>query len=648
MCGIAGAVGWEDRTIPSRMAALLAHRGPDGAGELSDCTPSGVPVHLAHRRLAIIDLSPAGRQPMFDRNGGSWIVYNGETYNFPGLRQDLEARGETFSSHSDTEVVLRLFGREGPDAFRRLNGIFALAVWDPRRGRLTLARDHFGVKPLYYYHDPASGRLAFASEIKALFAIPDVPRRFDAKALPAYLTFNWVPEPETMFAGIHKLPAGHFAVWEDGKLRIEQYWDLAMPAADHHFPDSAERLTEETRERLSTAVLEQMLSDVPVGAFLSSGLDSSAVAAFMVRDRTHPVSTYTITFPPRHLVGEVTTDDPAIARRFAAQLGTTHHEMVVEPDVAGLLPKLVWHLDEPVSDPAVITAFLVAEAARPTTTVLLSGIGGDELFAGYRKHQAYFLARRYQRMPRVMRERLLEPALRALPSLRGTPLKGYVRLAQKMARSGGLPAREQFLLNCTYFDADERAGLLAPDLRAATRGIDPYRGHNALFDRVAHADFLNQMLYLDMKTFLVSLNLLYNDKMAMASSVETRVPYLSVPLAEFAAARIPPSLKLRGRVTKAVLRDAVKDLLPPEVLRARKAGFGAPTDYWLARELQPMVDDLLSPERVRRRGLFNPAAVAQLVQDQRSARVDCSLKIWQLLTLELWFTTFLDQDPCAR
>jgi asparagine synthase (glutamine-hydrolysing) len=387
-----------------------------------------------------------------------------------------------------------------------------------------------------------------------------------------------------------------------------------------------------------------MISDVPIGAFLSAGLDSSSIVAMMRRATSQPVRTYTITFPDKYRVGETTLDDPEVATRLARHLGCENQRIVVEPDVTDLLPRLVWHMDEPTADPAIITAYLVCREARKQATVLLSGVGGDELFAGYRKHVAHYWAEAGAHLPQSVR-RMGERALSSLPSLRGTPLKGRIRLAKKMARSASLAPADRFIANCTYFDDDRKLELYDLNFAAQALGADPAAQHHAAFERVGHAAFLHQMLYLDTKIFMATLNLTYNDKMSMASSVEVRVPFLDRELAEFAAWNIPPNLKLKGTLrptTKYIFRQAMRDILPREVLQQPKAGFAAPVDYWLAHELRGMADDLLSEQQIRKRGMFRPQTVHRYLSEHRTGRHDWAMQIWQFLTLELWMQSFLD------
>jgi asparagine synthase (glutamine-hydrolysing) len=391
-----------------------------------------------------------------------------------------------------------------------------------------------------------------------------------------------------------------------------------------------------------------MISDVPVGAFLSAGLDSSTIVALMSEAAGEPLKTYTITFPHKYQVGESTLDDPRVAARFAKQLGCDHHELVVEPDVADLLPKLIWHMDEPVADPAILTAYLVCREAREQVTVLLSGVGGDEIFAGYRKHYAHRWARPYQTLPRALRTNLIEPAVDGLPALRGTPLKGVVRLAKKMIRSGSLSPQDAFVMNCTYLDESQKSRLYSDDLSRRVNHFNPRQQHEYYFDQVRHADFLNQMLYLDTHAFMVSLNLTYNDKMSMASSVEVRVPFLDRELAEFVAWNVPPNMKINGHVrptSKYILRQAMQGILPAEVLSQPKAGFGAPVDYWLANDLKELVADLLSEKRISDRGYFDSGFVREMIQNHRTGERDWSMQIWQLITFELWLQQFLDAPP---
>ena len=643
MCGISGLANWGDRETLGRMTAIQTHRGPNDGGLWQHRSPDGSFFGLGSRRLSILDLSADGHMPMSNEDGSVWITYNGEIYNFKELRRELESKGHRFASHTDTEVIVHLYEEEGADCVRRLNGMFAFAICDLREGRpaLFMARDHFGIKPFYYCN--RGGSLAFASEIKALLEVRGIETRIDLQALDQYLTFLWVPDPKTLFQEIFKLPAGHCATFRDGEMKITQYWDLSFPPENYEFRSSEAGLAEEIRQRFRHSVEQQMVSDVPLGAFLSAGLDSSSIVATMMRTAKAPLRTYTVTFPEKYRKGENTLDDPAVAARLAAKLGCENRQIVVEPDVANLLPKLCWSMDEPTADPAIVTAFLVCQEASRDVTVLMSGVGGDELFGGYRKYAAHRLAEAYSRVPGWMRS-LADSAVLGAPNMRGSRMKGSLRLAKKMLRSAALPRQERFIRNCTYFDDDQRRGIYSEQLRNEIDAGLSNGAHEKAFEQVADADFLNQMLYLDSKIFMTSLNLTYNDKMSMACSVEVRVPFLDRELAEFVAWNVPPELKLKGLfkpTTKHIFRRAMTGVLPDEVLRQPKAGFAAPTDYWLANDLTEMTDDLLSESNIRSRGLFRSDRVQAMVTQHRDGAQDWSMQIWQLLTLELWMQSFM-------
>ncbi|MCQ3931002.1 MAG: asparagine synthase (glutamine-hydrolyzing) [Chloroflexi bacterium] len=640
MCGIAGAVNMGDQGIIHCMIDRLAHRGPDDEGIWTTVTSSGDWIGLGSRRLAILDITSAGHMPMSTIDGQITIVFNGEIYNHLQLRAQHLNNGLTFRSTGDTETLLYLYEKFGVDCIKMLNGIFAFALWDSRNNQLVLARDHFGIKPLYYYcHD---NHLVFASEIKAILEHSQIKREISLKALHQYLTFLWVPDPNTILDAIYKIEAGHYGVFKDGRLTLKQYWNLEMPTADHTFPIPEQELAAEIRKRFIQTVQSQMLSDVPLGAFLSAGLDSSSIVASMALISPDPIRTYTIAFPSKYRLGGVTLDDTAVARRTAERYGCQHTEIVVEPDVVNLLPKLLWHMDEPTADPALITAYLVNQEARKTVTVLLSGVGGDELFAGYRKYQAHYLAQKYQRIPRLLINRFIEPFVRSLPTFKYTFLHNYVRLAKKMIRSGSLPRHERFLMDSVYMTQAQKESLYSQKIEDQLDGSDPFLNHWHYYHQVSHADFLNQMLYVDCKTFMVSLNLNYNDKMSMASSIEVRLPFLDWEFAQWLAWNVPPSLKLKHGVTKHIFREAMRPILPKEVLNQKKAGFGAPVAYWITHDLKDMVRDILSFDRIRTRGFFDETAVQELIDQHMRGREDWSLQIWQLLTFELWHQQFLD------
>jgi asparagine synthase (glutamine-hydrolysing) len=634
MCGICGIVGDAGREHVEVMLARIVHRGPDDEGiYVSEPGPDGRRAGLGHRRLAIIDLSPGGHQPMTDATGRLWLTFNGEIYNYRELREELRSKGHEFATASDSEVILYAYREWGAACVTHFNGMFALAIWDADTRTLFAARDRVGIKPFYWTMTPDG--FAFASEIKAFLDLPGFRAELDAEALHHYLTFLWVPDPKTAFRGVWKLPPGHTLTYRPGddEPAIEEFWDVAF-AVDRATsePEWRERIL----EGLGRAVERRLIADVPLGAFLSGGVDSSLIVGLMTERMDRPVQTYTIGFREEDLSYDIQEDDVAYARRIAELFKTDASERILQPDVMDLLPKLVYAMDEPVADPAIVTSFLICREARETLTVLLSGMGGDELFAGYPRQKAMRLAAYFNAVPGA----LTRPVVDRLPASRPGPLNAPLRNLKKLAKSAALPWTERYLGFGTYFTDAEKDRLYAPEARAAASGCDAYSEHRRHLARVAGEHPLNQLLYLDLKTFLPCLNLTYTDKTSMAVALEARVPFLDHEFVALAG-RVPPELKLKGLRAKYVLKRAAEAMLPREVVWRKKAGFRAPVRAWLANELRPMVEDLLSPERVRRRGLFDYAEVRRIIDDNLAGREDNSLKVYQLLTLELWHEAFL-------
>jgi asparagine synthase (glutamine-hydrolysing) len=630
VCGICGTVG---RAVEFELAAMtqaMAHRGPDGAGvKLFD---GDFPAGLGHRRLAIIDPSPAGAQPMSFGNRW-WITYNGELYNVRELRRDLELLGERFETECDTEVLLRMFVLHGPMMLNRLNGIFAFAIWDERDKRLFLARDRLGVKPLYYTHRP--GWLAFASELKAL--LPFLGRlEIEPTALADFLTFLWVPDPKTAFREIAKLPPGHYAWADRNGLDVTQWWDLRFEPEQR----SEQEWREEVRTGVEEAVRRQMVSDVPLGSFLSGGVDSSAIVAAMTSANDR-VSTWSIGFAEEDLEHEIVPDDLRYAREVGSLFGTDYHERILEPNVLELLPKAIWHLEEPIADPAAISTYLICREARREMPVMLSGMGGDEIFAGYPRHLAWRIARALGTLPDPLL-RTLEDALGPV-ARPGSPgrLRGPRRNLWKFMRAAGMEPLERYLSFSSYYSDAELQELLVPGIVNAD--YDPLALHRSYLLNDHAGDELTRLLYLDAKTFLPCLNLSYTDKMGMAASVEVRVPLLDDELVALAA-RIPSDLKLRRWRRKYIFKRSQEGILPREIIWRRKAGFGAPLRSWLVGELAPLVEDLLSEGTLRSRGLVDPAVVARLRAENAAGTADNSLRIYALVSLELWCRTFIDRS----
>ncbi|HWX10155.1 MAG TPA: asparagine synthase (glutamine-hydrolyzing), partial [Gaiellaceae bacterium] len=578
--------------------------------------------------------------PMSYARGRYWITYNGELYNFRELRSELESDGFTFESDCDTEVLLAMYARHGAGMLERLNGIYAFAIWDTERRELFLARDKLGVKPLY--HALRHGVFYFASEVKALLpALGHPSLRHDSVA--DFLTFLWVPDPDTLFEGVFKLPPGHYGVFARGELTIRQYWDARFDPQDAPEEEWAARL----RETVSAAVRRQMVSDVPLGSFLSGGIDSSAIVAEMTA-AVGRVTTYTVGFTGEDLGHDIVPDDLKYARRIGRDFDVDYHEEMLHPRVVDLLPRLVWHMDEPVADPAMISTYLICRAARERLTVILSGMGGDEVFAGYPRHLAARIGRMVDVLPVGVRRQLRESVESHVSLGRPGRLRGPRRNLRKLVHGLDDSAVDRYLTYSSYYRRDELDRLLGNDLRGELAGHDPFRRHREYFDRVRDEHWLNQILYVDQKTFLPCLNLTYTDKMSMAASTEVRVPLLDDEVVAMAAA-IPPELKLRRLTRKYLFKKSQEGVLPKEIIWRRKAGFGAPVRSWLVGDLKPLVDDVLSQENVARRGLFDPQEVRRLIDDNQAARSDNALRIWSLLTLELWQQQFTDdvRQPAA-
>jgi asparagine synthase (glutamine-hydrolysing) len=630
MCGICGTVGRAVEFELAAMTAAMAHRGPDGAGV--KVFHGDFPAGLGHRRLAIIDPSPAGAQPMAYADRW-WITYNGELYNFRELRRDLELRGERFETECDTEVLLRMFVVDGPKMLERLNGIYAFAIWDDRDRRLFLARDRLGVKPLYYVR--GAGWLAFASEIRALLPLIERPE-LEPTALADFLTFLWVPDPKTAFRNILKLPPGHYAWADRNGFEVTQWWDLRFEPEERSESD----WRDEVRAAVDAAVRRQMVSDVPLGSFLSGGVDSSAIVAAM-KSANERVSTWSIGFAEEDLEHEIVPDDLRYAREVGSLFETDYHERILEPDVLELLPKAVWHLEEPVADPAAISTYLICAEARREMPVMLSGMGGDEVFAGYPRHLAWRIARGLGTLPDALL-RALEHAVAPI-ARPGSPgrLRGPRRNLWKFMRAAGMEPLDRYLSFSSYYSEPELRELLEPGVVDAD--YDPLAVHRSYLRNEQGGDELSRLLYLDAKTFLPCLNLSYTDKMGMAASVEVRVPLLDDELVALAA-RIPSELKLRRFRRKYIFKRSQEGILPREIIWRRKAGFGAPVRSWLIGELAPLVDDLLSGPTIQSRGLVDPAVVERMRAENAAGEADNSLRLYALLSFELWCRTFLDRS----
>jgi asparagine synthase (glutamine-hydrolysing) len=618
VCGICGSYDFlrgqpADRAVLERMNETLAHRGPDGGGIHIDG-----PVALAARRLAIIDLKH-GDQPMVTDDGDTAVVQNGEILNHLELRAGLERDAVRFRTGCDTEVLLHLYRRDGPEFVSQLRGMFAIALWDRRRRRLLLARDRFGIKPLYYAL--GDGCMRFASELKALLRAPGFSREVDPEALHAYLAFNSIPAPLTIFRAARKLAPGHTLLCTEGDgIRINRFARPTPAPGDRLRREPPEALASELRERLHESVQAHLLADVPVGVLLSGGVDSSVLAALAASGSPHRLSTFSIGFHERSF------NELDLARQVANRYGTDHHELVVSPQIANLLPKLVAAFDEPFADSSAVPTFLVSELAAQHVKVVLSGEGGDELFGGYETYAADLLALRIG--PAASR---LAPLVERLPSSSGRVSLDY--RAKRFVRASALPPLERHHGWKEIFSAEQRAGLLTADWRG--NGTDPLETWRRRFAETEGAPLLARLQDVDLGIYLADDLLVKTDRMSMAHSLEARVPYLDPVVSELALA-LPTSLKVRGLTKKRLLRQAAGPLIPTSIARARKRGFSIPAAAWLRGELQPLARELLAPERTRGQGYFEPSVVTRLLDDHVARRQDYSRQLWGLMSFSLW------------
>ncbi len=629
MCGIAGLVSFDGLpagapALAVRMRDVLTHRGPDEAGLHCDERAA-----LAHRRLSIVDLG-TGQQPLSNEDGSIWIVFNGEIYNHPELRVRLEQAGHRYRTHSDTETIVHAYEQWGDDCVRELRGMFAFAIWDAPRQRLLLARDRLGVKPLYYHL--VDGRLTFGSEIKALLQNPAVPREWSPAALDAFLAFQYVPAPGTIYRDIHKLPAAHTLVVEKDRHTLRRYWTLPFTGEDTGA--SEDDLLDRLDALVNESVRLRLLSDVPLGAFLSGGIDSSVVVAAMARVSSGRVVTTSVGF------AEQAFNELAYARVVAEHLGTEQHEQIVTPDIADLLPTLAWHFDEPFADSSMVPTYYVSKAARRHVTVALSGDGGDELWGGYARH-------RVERWESQVRHtlgglgsrvagavgRLLPLSVKGVRSLRHLGLSPAEACARKHAYS--------------FFEEDARRELYTGDFVEAVRNADPFAGFRAAYEDCTSTDALDRALYVDSQTYLIDDIMTKVDRMSMAVSLEAREPLLDHRLLEFSAT-VPTRFKLRNGRGKHLLRRLLQRSVPASIVDRPKHGFEAPIGGWLRTALAPMVEDLFFDGRLRDRGIVAPRTVERLWREHRSGTRDHRHRLWSLVMLELWFRQHVDAGAARQ
>ncbi len=606
------------------MNAVLVHRGPDDEGVWTKGR-----IGLGHRRLSIIDLSPTGHQPMCNERGTVWIAFNGEIYNHLDLRRDLQARGHVFCGHSDTESIIHSYEEKGPRCVESLRGMFAFALWDDENQRLVLARDRFGKKPLVYAVTPDG--LVFASELKGLLQDESVPVEIDDDALDSYMTWGYVPAPRTIFRGIHKLPQASVLTWQDGRMSIERYWNLKYaPKLELGEEEAAEGVLELLRE----ATRLRLMSDVPLGAFLSGGVDSSAVVALMAEATTGPVKTFSIGFEDQSF------DETPYARMVAELYDTDHHEMIVTPKVLDVVPEIVWAYGEPYADSSALPSYYVAKTTRQEVTVALNGDGGDEAFAGYERYVANELSVFYGRIPRPIREHVL-PALAAmLPET--TNQKDPLRRFKRFVLAQNAPPARRYASWLTFVDETMKRTLYSDDFASRVSQTDPTRRFEELYTREERVSSLDRVLSADVEMYLPDDLLVKMDIATMIHSLEARSPFLDHQFAEFVA-RLPVHYKLRGRSRKYILKKALHKHLPRRILERGKYGFGAPVGRWFKSEIRDIAGETLTDPHTLSRGILSPKGVAWLLDTHASGKINHGYRIWQLLMLELWFRTYIDR-----
>ena len=636
MCGICGVVSGRagsgpDRALIDRMRDTLVHRGPDGAG-----THVGPGVGLGHRRLSIVDVAH-GQQPMYSDDRRYVIVYNGEVFNHPVLKPELEAAGVHYCTRSDTETVLHLYERLKDRCVERLRGMFAFAVWDTAERRLFIARDRFGVKPLYYSH-LGDGTLVFGSEIKSLLPALSGRTRLNLAALPDFLANHAPSGNDTLFEGVHRLPPGHTLVWQEGKIEINQYWDLPCSQVECGPPagSAAEQaFVDEYRERFTEAVRIRLMSDVPLGLFLSGGIDSAAIAATMAGLVSDPIRTFSVAFAERE------ANELTYARMVANEYSTQHHEVLVSPeDFFAQLPRLVWHEDEPIAHPSSVALYFVSQLAAQHVKVVLTGEGSDETMAGYNRYRvtAYNarLGAAYARFVPELLRRGVAGAARSLPA--------NSRFGQRLARTflvRGADLDDLYFDNFAVFGRQAQGQLLSVSTREQLGGVDMYAAYHEALSKVAGSPLISQLLYADIKTYLHEL-LMKQDQMSMAASIESRVPFLDHPLVEWVSA-LPMNLKLRGTTTKWILRAAMRGRLPAPILSRRKMGFPVPVGAWLRGNWRWLLDEYVLSGRVTNRGYFASDYLRRICA-QHSQGVNHSERLWALITFEMWARMYLDGE----
>lgn len=628
MCGICGIVNLhQEHSVEyndiKRMCDVMIHRGPDDEGIQLDGN-----VGIGMRRLSIVDLV-TGHQPIANEDGSIWIVCNGEIYNHLSLRSDLEKRGHIFRTKSDVESILHAYEEYGEESFQKLNGMFAFIIWDKNKKLFLLVRDRIGIKPLYYYLDKK--RFVCASELKSVLQVDNVQRRVDLQAIDNFLTFEYIPAPFTIFKDIKKLLPGHSLTLRNGTIEIKRYWDITYKACE----STEYEIKQHIRELLQDSVKIRLMSDVPLGVFLSGGIDSSILVALMTHVMDQPVKTFSIGFE------DSTYNELEYARIIAKKFNTEHHEFIIKPDAVELTEKLIGFLDEPLGDFSIFPTYLVSKMARDYVTVVLSGDGGDELFAGYDTYIADKIATYYCKLPGFIKNDLMKKVFGSIPP--SSKKKGLINRSKRFIEGTRLPKSLRHARWMSFLQPAEKNVLYADSMKRNLVKGDPYKFIYHYFNEAAFNnshDELNQQLYVDLKTYLVDNILVKVDRMSMAASLEARVPFLDYRFIELISC-IPGDLKLKGIKTKWILKQSMLDILPKKILFRGKEGFSIPIKNWLQNELKPMMTDVLSPDRIKREGYFNPEYIERLKNEHLKGIENHSHRIWALMMFEMWQDRFL-------
>lgn len=637
MCGIAGIYNYKSQCsveldILQNMVNITRHRGPDDQGYHIDHN-----IGLGMSRLAIIDLSQDAHQPMSNEDGRFWIVYNGEVYNCDEIRHDLEEQGHKYRSKSDTESVLHLYEEYGKDCLKKLMGMFAFAIWDSLKRNLFLAVDRVGIKPLYYTR--ANGSFIFGSELKAILMHPDVKREINPFALDEYISLGCISAPQTIFKNIHRLAPGHFLTFENGEVSINPYWDIRF------MPDHSRSETEwidTFREILIESVRMRLMSDVPLGVLLSGGMDSSSIVAFMNEVSSTPVKTFTIGFKTSELDFKG-YDERSDARILSRHFGTEHHELVVEPRLTQNLPDIVWHFDEPFANATAIPTYYLAEMTKRHVTVALCGVGGDEVFGGYPRYPTARWLPWYFRLPKILRNRFLPVAANRLPEGSSEYL-----LSNRIKKFfNGLGSTPQSTYKTWMSISNGRFNLYSPAMKECLAKSPETSPLEHAFENIGDWEFINQVFFVDLKTYLPNNLLTYMDRMSMAHSLEVRVPFCDHKIIELAAL-LPPELKCKGMTLKYLLKEVMHHFLPLEIMRKRKQGFSVPIAHWLRHELRELAEWVFSSNRLRQRGYFDPGAVNSLWQVHLSGKANHASVLWAIIVFDLWCTLYLDQIVTSK